>query len=83
MLGDPQCLNPDDSTRVLERDATAQAFQDPSRRRRTWQGLGLQTLGLQIAQSRSYLDTSGPKVGIIYVLGALEKVKLRLLDWLA
>ena len=29
------------------------------------------TLGLQIAPSRSYLHTLGPKVGIIYVLGAL------------
>ena len=29
------------------------------------------TLGLQIAQSRSYLCTVGPKVGIIYVLGLL------------
>ena len=28
-------------------------------------------LGLQIAQSRSYLYTLGPKVGIIYLLGAL------------
>ena len=27
------------------------------------------TLGLQIAQSRSYLHTAGPKVGIIYILG--------------
>ena len=29
------------------------------------------SLGLQIAQSRSYLHTLGPKVGIIYILGAL------------
>ena len=29
------------------------------------------TLGLQIAQSRSYLCTLGPKVGIICILGAL------------
>ena len=29
------------------------------------------TLGLQIVQSRSYLYTLGPKVGIIYILGAL------------
>ena len=28
------------------------------------------TLGLQTAQSRSYLYTLGPKVGIIYILGA-------------
>ena len=28
-------------------------------------------LGLQIAQNRSYLCTLGPKVGIIYILGAL------------
>ena len=28
------------------------------------------TLDLQIAQNRSYLHTSGPKVGIVYVLGA-------------
>ena len=27
------------------------------------------TLGLQIAQSRSYLCTLGPEVGAIYVLG--------------
>ena len=32
-----------------------------------------QTLGLQIAQSRSYLHTLGPKVGIIYIHGALGK----------
>ena len=31
----------------------------------------LGTLGLQIAQSRSYLCTLGPKVSIIYILGAL------------
>ena len=30
-----------------------------------------QTLGLQTAQSRSYLYTLGPKVGTIYVLEAL------------
>ena len=29
------------------------------------------TIELQIAQSRSYLNTSRPKVGIIYILGAL------------
>ena len=29
------------------------------------------TLGLQIAQSRSYLYTLRPKVGIIYILGAM------------
>ena len=29
------------------------------------------TLGLQIAQSRSYLYTLGPEVGIIHILGAL------------
>ena len=29
------------------------------------------SLGLQIAQSRSYLHSLGPKVGIIYILGAL------------
>ena len=29
------------------------------------------TLGLQIAQSRSYLYTLRPKVGIFYVLGAI------------
>ena len=29
------------------------------------------TLGLQIPQSRSYVHTLGPKVGTIYVLGAL------------
>ena len=29
------------------------------------------SLGLQIAQTRSYSYTLGPKVGIIYVLGAL------------
>ena len=28
------------------------------------------TLGLQIGHSRSYLHTLGPKVGIIYILGA-------------
>ena len=28
-------------------------------------------VGLQIAQSRSYLHTLGPKVGIIYIHGAL------------
>ena len=27
------------------------------------------TLGIQIAQSRQYLHTLGPKVGIIYILG--------------
>ena len=32
------------------------------------------TLGLQIAQSRSYLYTLGPKVGIICILGALGSV---------
>ena len=30
------------------------------------------TLRLQIAQSRSYLYTLGPKVGIMYILGALR-----------
>ena len=30
----------------------------------------LLTLGLQIAQSRPYLYTLGPKVGIIYIHGA-------------
>ena len=35
------------------------------------------TLGLQIAQSRSYLYTLGPKVGIIYILGALGLPSLR------
>ena len=30
------------------------------------------TLGLQIAQNRSHLQTLGPKVGTIYVLGALR-----------
>ena len=35
-----------------------------------------QTMGLQIAQSRSYLYTLGPKVGIIHVLGALGKQKV-------
>ena len=29
------------------------------------------SLGLQIAQSRSYLHTLGPKVGMIYILGAI------------
>ena len=29
------------------------------------------TLGLQIAQSRPYLHTLGPKVGFIYIHGAL------------
>ena len=29
------------------------------------------SLGLQIAQTRSYLYTLRPKVGIIYVLGAM------------
>ena len=29
-------------------------------------------LGLQIAQSRPYLHTLGPQVGIIYIHGALE-----------
>ena len=29
------------------------------------------SLGLQIAQNRSYLYTLGPKVGIIYILGDL------------
>ena len=29
------------------------------------------SLGLQIAQSRSYMYTLGPKVGIVYILGAL------------
>ena len=29
------------------------------------------SLGLQIAQSREYLHTLGPKVGILYILGAL------------
>ena len=29
------------------------------------------SLGLQISQSRPYLHTSGPKVGIIYIHGAL------------
>ena len=29
------------------------------------------TLRLQVAQSRAYLHTLGPKVGIIYILGAL------------
>ena len=29
------------------------------------------SLGLQIAQSRSYLYTLRPKVGIIYILGAM------------
>ena len=33
---------------------------------------GVSTLGLQIAQSRSYLYTSRPNVGIIYVLGAMR-----------
>ena len=33
----------------------------------------LQTLRLQIAQRRSYLCTLGPKVGIIYILGALGR----------
>ena len=32
------------------------------------------SLGLQIAQSRSYLYTLGPKVGNIYILGALGYV---------
>ena len=32
---------------------------------------GIFALGLQIAQSRSYLYTLGPKVGSIYILGAL------------
>ena len=32
------------------------------------------SLGLQIAQSRSYLYTLGPKVGSIYILGALGYV---------
>ena len=31
----------------------------------------LLSLGLQIAQSRSYLYTLGPQVGIMYILGAL------------
>ena len=31
-------------------------------------------LGLQIAQSRSYSHTLGPKVGIVHILGALEYV---------
>ena len=30
----------------------------------------MHTLGLQIAQSRAYLYTLGPKVGLIYMLGA-------------
>ena len=30
------------------------------------------TLGLQVAQSRPYLHTLGPKVGIIHINGALE-----------
>ena len=34
-------------------------------------GRRLHTLGLQIAQSRSYLYTLGPEVGNIYILGAL------------
>ena len=28
-------------------------------------------LGLQIAQNRSYLHTLGPKVGLVYILGAI------------
>ena len=32
--------------------------------------LGSVSLGLQIAQSRPYLHTLGPKVGIIYIHGA-------------
>ena len=31
----------------------------------------LHSLGLQIAQTRPYLHTLGPKVGIIYIHGAL------------
>ena len=34
------------------------------------------TLGLQIAQSRSYLYTLRPKVGIICILGALGLVSI-------
>ena len=34
------------------------------------------SLGLQIAQSKSYLETSGPKVGTICILGALGYVFL-------
>ena len=33
--------------------------------------VGIITLGLQIAQSRSHLRTLGPKIGIICILGAL------------
>ena len=35
------------------------------------EGPGTLSLGLQIAQSRPYLHTLGPKVGIIYIHGAL------------
>ena len=34
-------------------------------------GRGYITLGLQMVQSKSYLCTLGPKVGIVYILGAL------------
>ena len=35
-----------------------------------WAG-GSSALGLQIAQSRSYLYSLGPKVSVIYILAAL------------
>ena len=35
-----------------------------------------QTLGIQIAQSRYYLHTSGPRAGVVYTVGSLEKPRL-------
>ena len=42
-------------------------------------GLGMIFLGLQIAQSRSYLCTLGPKVASIYIPGAIGFVMVVLL----
>ena len=38
------------------------------------------SLGLQIAKSRSYFHTLGPKVGIIYILGALGNGMMLLIN---
>ena len=39
------------------------------------------TLGLQIAQSRPYLHTLGPKVGIAYIIGAPGQMHTNTGSW--